>query len=80
MGRLAVGPSGVNYIKEVQLPGGTVEIRDQDISIENSFFLNLAYMGKAALTFSAMRVTLMNSTFVANNNSAGALPVLHCLL
>eukprot|EP00884_Botryococcus_braunii_P001029 jgi/Botrbrau1/10927/Bobra.0025s0100.1 len=61
---------GVNYIKEVQLPGGTVEIRGQDISIENSFFLNLAYMGKAAITFSDMRVTLMNSTFVANNNSA----------
>jgi hypothetical protein len=62
---------GVQYIKEVQLPGGTVELRGQDISIENSFFLNLAYMGKAALTFSEMRVTIENSTFVTNNNSAG---------
>ena len=36
--------SGVEYIKEVQLPGGTIEIRGQDVTIENSFFVNLNYM------------------------------------
>ena len=64
--------AGVTYIKEVQLPGGTIELRSQDVSIENSFFLNMNYFGKAALNFAAMRATLLNSTFVSNNNSAGA--------
>ena len=36
--------SGVEYIKEVQLPGGAIEIRGQDVTIENSFFVNLNYM------------------------------------
>ena len=36
--------SGVEYVKEVQLPGGAIEIRGQDVTIENSFFVNLNYM------------------------------------
>ena len=114
--------SGVEYIKEVQLPGGAIEIRGQDVTIENSFFVNLNYMvresfvffllcafrgggveevekwkrkklvsfsfahlfslfqkkkkkqGKAAIAFSDSRAAIVNSTFVAcNNSAAGAL-------
>ena len=66
--------SGVEYIKEVQLPGGAIEIRGQDVTIENSFFVNLNYMGKAAIAFSESRASIINSSFVAcNNSAAGAL-------
>lgn len=44
--------SGVEYIKEVQLPGGAIEIRGQDVTIENSFFVNLNYMVRDFFSFS----------------------------
>jgi len=62
--------TNVKYVKEVQLPGGSIEIRGQNVAFENSFFVNLNYMGRAALAFADARAAFINSTFVANNNAA----------
>lgn len=66
--------TGVDYVKEVQLPGGAIEIRGQDVVIENSFFVNLNYMGRAAIAFAGSRAAVVNSSFIScNNSAAGAL-------
>jgi predicted outer membrane repeat protein len=44
------------------------------VVIENSFFVNLNYMGRAAIAFAGSRAAVVNSSFIScNNSAAGAL-------
>lgn len=63
---------GVNYIVADELPGATLVIRDTSLSIEDSLFTGLSFFGQGALVLANANVTFLNTTFTANNNSAGA--------
>ena len=63
--------AGVDYVKNVQLPGSTMTMRGEDVVIEDSYFMGLQSFGAAAIVFAASNVTFLNATFHMNNNSAG---------
>ena len=61
---------GVDYIKNIQLPGSTMTFRGIKMVIGDSNFTGLKSFGSGALVFAASNITVLNSTFNGNNNSA----------
>lgn len=76
----AVVVPGVNYIVADELPGATLVIRDTSLAIEDSLFQGLSYFGQGALVLANANVTFLNTTFAANNNSAGVQAPPHTML
>ena len=68
--------AGVTYIESMQLPGSTMTFRGVQMVIEDSSFIGLQSFGGGALAFANSNVTVLNSTFFNNNNSAGELSII----
>ena len=63
-------PAGVNYTRTYTLPGGTISIADQDLTIVNSNFVNLNASAPASLILSGVNATIQTANFTGNSQAA----------
>ena len=63
-------PAGVEYTRTYSLPGGTISIADQALTIVNSNFLNLNASAPASLVLSGVNATIQTANFTGNLQAA----------
>ena len=68
--------AGFQYVRRNDLPQGTISISNQNLTIKDSTFTNLAAFGQASVILTNSVVTFTNATFTGNYQSnAGAINV-----
>ena len=71
-----VSAAGFQYVRRNDLPQGTISISNQNLTIMDSTFTNLAAFGQASIILTNSAVVFDNATFTGNYQSnAGAINV-----